>query len=77
LLEKIQQEYEGRLELVKIDADAPENEELMRKYDVRSIPTLVLINGDEVIGRMVGAKSESELKAWINIRLDLVEADNE
>ena len=43
----------GQLELVKVDVDqAPA---LARRFDARSIPTLLMIAGGEVVSRQVGA----------------------
>lgn len=57
--------------MLKIDADAPENEDVMNEYDVRSIPTLVLLDeNDKVLGRVIGQKSEPFLQDWIDSFVD-------
>lgn len=67
ILDKLALEFGGQIELVKVDADKPENEELLRQYDVRSIPTLVLLSDQgDVLGKMIGAKSYTELSTWLN-----------
>jgi thioredoxin len=75
ILEKLAEEFQGQLELVKIDADDPGNDELLIKYDVKSIPTLILLNGDEVLSTLVGLKSEADLRAWIRLGLEAVKLE--
>jgi thioredoxin-like negative regulator of GroEL len=77
ILERVAQDYSEQLELVKVDSDVPANEELLRQYDVMSIPTLVLLNEDrEVLGKQVGQKSELALREWLDINIQFVEGVN-
>ena len=46
--------------------DINEQEELAQEYDIRSIPTFVLLNGEDEVARMSGGASADELKAFIN-----------
>jgi thioredoxin-like negative regulator of GroEL len=69
-LDRISQEYQDKLDLVKVDADKPENEDLLRQFDVKSIPTLVLLAGDTVVGVKVGQTSEIALREWIDDALE-------
>lgn len=55
------------LHLTKVDADQQHNEDLMEQFDIRSIPTLVLLDeSDKVLGTLVGAVSERDLNNWID-----------
>lgn len=60
------------IELQKIDADDPANESRMQEFDIRSIPTLILIDEDSgiVVGQMVGQKSEAVLREWFDDALE-------
>ncbi len=70
ILDRLAQENEGKLELIKVDADLESNEDLLRKYEVMSIPTLILLDGDTVVGQMVGQKSQVVLQEWIDDALE-------
>lgn len=60
-LEKLAQEYDGRVDFWEINAD--ESQDLMRTLKVYGIPTLVAYeNGDEKV-RYVGAKPANALKS--------------
>ena len=43
-----------------------EQPELSEKYEVASIPTLLLIKNGKVIANRVGATSKENLREWIN-----------
>lgn len=53
-LQQVAAEYADRVPVVTVNAD--ENPELVRRYGVSSTPTLVLIEGGEPIGTLVGAQ---------------------
>ena len=53
----------GQLKLVKVDVD--KSPELARRFDARSIPTLLIIDGGEVVARQVGVLPPHVLKSWV------------
>lgn len=58
---------EGFTEAEVISVDCDENEDLVDKYEVRGLPTLVIINeNDEVISKFVGMTKPEVLKDAIN-----------
>ena len=59
VLEEIASEHEGKLQLAKVNVD--DNPELAMRYNVMSIPTLLVFSGGEVHKRLVGAKGKSQL----------------
>jgi thioredoxin 2 len=66
-LERLAGELAGRLKLVKVDADG--NPEVSRRFEVRSIPTLVLLDRGEVVDKQIGAVPEQQLRSWLESRL--------
>ena len=52
IIEQISEEYEGRAIVGKVDVDA--NQEFAAKYGVRNIPTVLVFQNGEVVGRQVG-----------------------
>jgi thioredoxin 2 len=63
-LEKLAHEYRGRMKLVKVNVD--ESPGVARRYDARSIPTLLLMRGRDVLSTQIGALPEHALKAWLD-----------
>jgi thioredoxin 1 len=51
-VESIASEFEGKARVVKVDIDA--NPKTAASYGVRSIPTLLLFKGGEVVDHLVG-----------------------
>jgi len=62
VVEQISQENEN-LKVVKVDADNAQ--ELMTKFGIRGIPTLLLIENGEVIATKVGAASVSQVREFV------------
>ena len=67
VLEEIAGDSEGKLRVGKINVD--ENLELARRFEVMSIPTLILFKGGQVAAQKVGALSKSQLTAFIDSHL--------
>ena len=59
-LDELSGELAGKLKIVKVDVDS--NPELAGQYNVRSIPTLLLIKGGTVQLQHTGALSKAALK---------------
>ena len=60
ILEKLAQEYTGRVDLWQINAD--DNQDLLRELKVYGIPTLIVYRDGKETLRQVGAKPASVLK---------------
>jgi thioredoxin len=59
LFEELKQQYEGRVELIKVNAD--ESQPLVKQLGVLGIPTTIVYRNGEEIGRRTGAMSRSDL----------------
>lgn len=53
IIDELAEEYKDKIKIAKIDTDA--DGELAQKFNISSIPTLVLLNKGEVIKQQVGA----------------------
>lgn len=52
IIDEISSEYEGKAVVGKLDVDA--HQEFAAKYGVRNIPTVLVFQNGEVVGRQVG-----------------------
>lgn len=52
IIDQISEEYDGKAIVGKLDVDA--NQEFAAKYGVRNIPTVLIFQNGEVVGRQVG-----------------------
>ena len=64
MLAKTPQSVQTEIEIEDIDIE--QNPELTQQYRVRGVPTLVLLQDDVELKRVVGVKSKEELENWIN-----------
>ena len=58
-LEEIASEQVGRLTIAKLNVD--DNPDAARRFDVMSIPTLIVFQDGKPVKRMVGAKGKGQL----------------
>ena len=52
VIDELSNEYDGKVTVGKVDVDA--NQEFAAKYGVRNIPTVLIFQNGEVVGRQVG-----------------------
>jgi len=52
IIDEISKDYDGKAVVGKVDVDA--NQEFAAKYGVRNIPTVLVFNKGELVGRQVG-----------------------
>lgn len=63
VVEDLAGEYDGKVKFLKLNVD--ENQDIAQKYEIFSIPTLLVFKGDKVIGQHVGATSKDVLKKFL------------
>ena len=63
-LEEIAAEMGGKVKIAKLNVD--ENPDIMMRYGVRSIPTLILFKNGEPTAMQVGAVPKQRLSDWIS-----------
>jgi thioredoxin 1 len=59
ILDEIATEQAGRLRVAKLNVD--DNPDVARRFDVMSIPTLIVFKDGQPAKRMVGAKGKGQL----------------
>lgn len=64
ILEHLKPELEGKVTILKLDIE--KNETLAERFDVRSIPTLLLFKNGNQVWRKTGVQSAKQLLAEIN-----------
>jgi len=64
VVEELSGDFDGKIKFVKVNVD--EANELASKYNVFSIPTLMVLNKGEIIAQQVGAGSKETYKNMID-----------
>jgi len=64
MLEEVAEDYADRLAIAKLNID--ENSKTAEKFNVRSIPTVVLFKDGVECGRLTGAVSKTRFAAFLD-----------
>ena len=70
ILEEIAAEHAGKLRIAKLNVD--DNPDIARRFDVMSIPTLIVFQDGQPEKRMVGAKGKGQLLEELERRHRLI-----
>lgn len=64
IIEEIAGDYAGKLKVGKVDTDA--NREVSLKFNISSIPTLILFKDGEMAKKFVGLQQKADLAAAVD-----------
>jgi len=67
IVEELAGEYDGKAKIGKVNVD--HNPEVSVKYGIRSIPSLLIFKGGEVVDQIVGAVPKSQLKNQLDAQV--------
>ena len=63
ILHQVSKEMEGKVKVIKVNVD--KNEDAARKYQIRSIPTMILFKNGKAVWQGVGVMQADQIKAII------------
>jgi len=66
-VEALATEYKGKLKVAKMNVD--DHQGVPQKYEIRSIPTLLIFKGGNVVGQIVGAVPRAKIEEAIKKHL--------
>lgn len=64
VIDQLAVEFDGKANICKVNTE--EQDELTMKYQVRSIPTILIIKDGEVVDQQIGAASKAVLEEKLN-----------
>jgi thioredoxin 1 len=67
VIEEVSKGYEGKVKFGKLDTD--ENSDIAAKYNIMSIPSVLLFENGEVKAMSVGALPKDTFKKWLDKNL--------
>ena len=71
MLEKLEEDYQGRFKLVKINSD--EEQQLAGAFGIKSIPTCILLKDGRPVDGFMGALPEGKIKEFLDKHLPSVD----
>lgn len=63
VVEQINQDSTVKFQLVDVDSEL----ELVRAFEIKSVPTFIIIKDGEVVNRITGAKTKQELLDFLDV----------
>lgn len=66
-VEALAKEYKGKLKVGKMNVD--DHQQVPQKYEIRSIPTLLIFKGGNVVGQIVGNVPRTKIEEAIKKHL--------
>lgn len=63
IVEELSGEYDGKMKFGKVNVE--ENQTVPQKYGIRSIPTLLIFKGGQVVSQIVGMQAKRNLEKKI------------
>ncbi|HKJ32881.1 MAG TPA: thioredoxin [Balneolales bacterium] len=67
IVEELAKEYEGKAKVTKLNVD--DNPEVSIKYNIRSIPAMLIFKDGEVVDQVIGAVPKSHLKKQLEAQI--------
>ena len=64
IVEELATEYDGKVKFGKCDVD--NNQQIALKYGIRSIPTLLIFKGGEVVEQIIGAVPKQHIQSKLD-----------
>ncbi len=66
-VEELASEFDGKAKVAKVDVD--NNPEISVKYNIRSIPTLLIFKNGEIVDQIIGAVPKTHLKKQLEAQV--------
>lgn len=57
------------LKVLKVGVD--DSVELTNRFEIRSIPALLLLNGEKTIASKIGVSNQDQIQSWLNENMSL------
>ncbi|MDR2426268.1 MAG: thioredoxin [Endomicrobium sp.] len=64
IIEELAKEYEGRAKICKLNTD--ENMNIASKYQIASIPCIILFKGGSAVQKIIGFRPKNDIKKVID-----------
>lgn len=69
IIEEIAESYQGQLKVAKLNVD--DNANLSSRYQILSIPTMILFKNGQPVDSIIGAATRRKLEAFLGQHLQL------
>jgi len=70
ILEELSEDFEGRLKIIRVNTEIPENQILAVQYQIQSIPNMKLFKNGEVIQEFIGLRPKQIFKQELEMAIN-------
>jgi len=70
ILEELSEDFEGRLKIVRMNTEIPENQILAIQYQIQSIPNMKLFKNGEIIQEFIGLRPKQIFKQELEMAIN-------
>jgi thioredoxin 1 len=67
VIESLSEQYRDKAVIAKVDVDS--NQKIAMKFGIRSIPTVILFDGGEIVETFIGVRPRSDYEASLDRQL--------
>ena len=64
IIDQLATQYDGKAKICKVNTET--EEELMSKYQIRSVPTILFFKDGQIVDQLIGATTKAILEEKIN-----------
>ena len=69
IVEEINRETSAKFQIIDVDSEP----DLVKRFEIRSVPTFILIENNQEVNRITGAQTRDQLEKFIKLKVE----DNE
>ena len=69
IVEEINRDSLVKFQIIDVDSEA----ELVKRFEIRSVPTFILIEDNEEVNRITGAQTKEQLESFIYPKAEEIE----
>lgn len=66
IVEEINRETSVKFQIIDVDSEP----ELVKRFEIRSVPTFILIENNKEVKRITGAQTKDQLESFINLKAE-------
>lgn len=66
IVEEINRDSAVKFQIIDVDSEP----ELVKRFEIRSVPTFILIQNNQEVNRITGAQTKDQLESFINTKAE-------
>jgi thioredoxin-like negative regulator of GroEL len=72
IMDEISMQYVNQLRMIKVDVDVDDEIELAKHFNVKGVPTLLLLGKSNNKSSLIGGVTSAQVKGWLDTQLSVM-----